>query len=94
MLFNYRAKRVAYSAYGQVMSLNGEPELDMIIMAQGTGNCSDYSEETTCESTGQFRIRGLQPFCSYKVIVKEGLNDNVVVERSAPEYVEINVSKY
>ncbi|CAG9855021.1 unnamed protein product [Phyllotreta striolata] len=85
-----RAKRVAYSAYGQVMSLNGEPEVDMIIVAQGVGNCSEYSEETTCESSGHFRIRGLHPYCSYKVTVKDGQNDNVVVERSAPEFVEIN----
>ncbi|KAG5882400.1 hypothetical protein JTB14_008975 [Gonioctena quinquepunctata] len=84
------AKRVAYSAFGQVVSLNGEPEDNMVIVASGLGNCSDYSEETTCESTGNFRIRGLQPFCSYKVVVKGSLDNKYIVERSAPEFIRID----
>lgn len=90
MLF-FRGKRTAYSAYGQIVSLNGEPEENMVVVASGVGNCSQYSEETTCETTGQFRIRGLQPYCSYRVEVKAGMNENIVVERSAPEFLEVNV---
>ncbi|KAJ8968511.1 hypothetical protein NQ317_016159 [Molorchus minor] len=82
-------KRVAYSAFGQVVSLNGEPEDNMIIIATGTNNCSHYSEETTCESSGKFRIRGLQPYCSYKVIVKGSADNNENVERTTPEFIEI-----
>lgn len=87
------AIRVAYSAFGQIVSLNGEPEVDMVVVAQGVGNCSQYSEETTCETTGQFRLRGLQPYCSYNVVVKEGLNDNSLVERSAPEFIALESVK-
>ncbi|CAH1153826.1 unnamed protein product [Phaedon cochleariae] len=87
------AKRVAFSAFGQVVSLNGEPEDNMVIVASGVGNCSQYSEETTCESTGQFRIRGLQPYCSYRVVVKGSLNEDYIVERTAPEYIKIDAIK-
>ncbi|KAJ8945589.1 hypothetical protein NQ314_009109 [Rhamnusium bicolor] len=83
-------KRVAYSAFGQVVSLNDEPEDNMIIVAFGFGNCSHYSEETTCETNGRFRIRGLQPYCSYKVVVKGSVDDKHIVERTAPEFIEIN----
>uniref|UniRef100_V5G516 Nodal modulator 3 n=1 Tax=Anoplophora glabripennis TaxID=217634 RepID=V5G516_ANOGL len=83
-------KRVAYSAFGQVVSLNGEPEDNMIVIASGVGNCSHYSEETTCEPTGKFRIRGLQPYCSYRVIVKGSEDERYHVERTTPEFIEIN----
>lgn len=83
---------MAYSAFGQVVSLNGEPEDNMIVIASGVGNCSHYSEETTCEPTGKFRIRGLQPYCSYKVVVKGSEGDRHHVERTTPEFIEINVS--
>ncbi|XP_056645708.1 BOS complex subunit NOMO1 [Diorhabda sublineata] len=87
------AKRVAYSAFGQIVSLNGEPEFDMVVVARGVGNCSQYSEETTCENTGHFRIRGLQPYCSYNVVVKEGLRVNSLIERSAPEFIALESVK-
>nr|XP_023013784.1 nodal modulator 3 [Leptinotarsa decemlineata] len=87
------AKRVAYSAYGQVLSLNGDSEDNMVIIASGIGNCSHYSEETTCENTGKFRIRGLQPYCSYKVIVKGSLSGDNVVERTAPDFIRIDAIK-
>ncbi|KAJ8923473.1 hypothetical protein NQ315_010051 [Exocentrus adspersus] len=82
-------KRVAYSAFGHVVSLNGEPEDNMIIIASGIGNCSHFSEETSCESSGKFRIRGLQPYCSYRVVVKGSADDRYQVERTTPEFIEI-----
>ena len=52
---------MAYSAYGTVTSLNGEPEEGIIVEAVGQGKCSHYQEESSTEISGQFRIRGLQP---------------------------------
>lgn len=83
---------MAYSAFGQILSLNGEPEGKMIIMATGIDNCTQFSEETTSESNGQFRIRGLQPFCSYDIKVKGSFDEKEVIERSTPESLTINVS--
>lgn len=81
---NYRGKRVAFSAFGQVTSLNGEPEEQMVVYARGIGNCSEYSEETTSEQNGNFRIRGLRPYCSYDIKVKSGNVETVVIERTNP----------
>lgn len=53
--------RVAFSAYGSVTSLNGEPERGLIVEAQGQSDCSNLQEEATTEDNGSFRIRGLQP---------------------------------
>ncbi|VEN53892.1 unnamed protein product [Callosobruchus maculatus] len=89
-------KRVAYSAYGKVVSLNGEPEENMVIVAKGIANCTMYSEETSSEFNGQFRIRGLHPYCSYVVEVKNNQDAAAVaatqgvVERSVPERIPIN----
>ncbi|RZC36994.1 uncharacterized protein BDFB_006360, partial [Asbolus verrucosus] len=82
-------KRVAYSAYGHVTSLNKEPEENIVMVAVGVGNCSHFSEESTSEFTGQFRIRGLQPYCSYDIAVKNNFNGKYAIERSAPKVIHV-----
>ncbi|CAH0562230.1 unnamed protein product [Brassicogethes aeneus] len=82
-------KRVAYSTFGQIMSLNGEPEENMVVIAAGTGNCSHFSEETISESTGSFRIRGLQPYCSYDIQIKQNAVGKNLVDRSVPNFIHI-----
>lgn len=64
---NLFGKRVAFSAYGSVTSLNGEPEAGLLVEVQGQGgNCDNLQEEATTEENGSFRIRGLQPtVCEY-----------------------------
>lgn len=54
-------KRVAFSIFGTVTSLNGEPERNLLVEAQGQTNCSMLQEEAETEDNGSFRIRGLQP---------------------------------
>lgn len=58
---NLFGKRVAFSAYGSVTSLNGEPETGLLVEVQGQENCEHLQEEATTEENGSFRIRGLQP---------------------------------
>lgn len=54
------------------------------------GNCSHFSEESTSEANGQFRIRGLQPYCSYDITVKNNLDGSrFTIERSAPKVIRI-----
>lgn len=91
-MFLCRGKRVAYSSFGLISSLNGEPEEKIIVIASGLSNCSHFSEEATSESNGQFRIRGLQPYCSYNVKVKSGLEDRRPIERSTPSSINISVN--
>lgn len=54
-------RRVAFSAYGAVTSLNGEPEAGLLVEAKGQAECADLSEETTSKEDGTWRIRGLEP---------------------------------
>ena len=63
MILIHRGERVAFSCYGSVTALNGEPEPSVVIEAIGSGSpqCSEYHEEANSESTGQFRLRGLVP---------------------------------
>ncbi|KAK9890285.1 hypothetical protein WA026_010388 [Henosepilachna vigintioctopunctata] len=77
-------KRIAYSAFGHVTSLNGIPEHNSVVEAVGIGNCSHLSEETTTESDGGFRIRGLLPSCTYHLKTR----DPSVVQ-CVPEFIEI-----
>lgn len=61
---NLFGKRVAFSAYGSVTSLNGEPEAGLLVEIQGQEECGHLQEEATTEENGNFRIRGLQPTVS------------------------------
>lgn len=49
-----------FSCYGQVTSLNGEPEPGVFVEALGQDSCSMYQEESKTEANGNYRIRGLQ----------------------------------
>jgi len=75
---NFEAKRVAFSAFGKIRSINGEPESGINIRAKQTkcagGHASHQStavEEATSDAKGAFRFRGLVPGCEYSI----GLDD-------------------
>ena len=84
-------KRVAFSAFGTLTSLRGDPEPGIVLEAVGQGDeCSKYQEEGVSGTDGQFRIRGLQPSCSYILQLKLS-KSNVQVERTIPSKQEIVV---
>lgn len=58
-------RRVAFSAYGVVTSLNGEPEAGLLVEAKGQADCADLLEEATTKEDGTWRIRGLEPKVSF-----------------------------
>lgn len=63
----------------------------MAVVATGTQNCSHFSEEATLELRGQFRIRGLLPYCSYDVRVDyKGVVQNKI-ERIVPSSIQLAV---
>lgn len=88
----FNGHRVAYSAYGVVTSLNGEPEEGIVVEAMGQDKCSHFQEESSSEASGQFRIRGLQPECSYIVRVKEGPDVNRHIQRATPAGIPVKAS--
>ncbi|XP_022098471.1 nodal modulator 1-like [Acanthaster planci] len=79
-----KGSRVAFSCYGMIASLNGEPEPDIALEAQGVGDCGQVVEEGISDQEGKFRIRGLQPECSYELQLKSG-DVNSHIERAAPK---------
>jgi hypothetical protein len=86
-------RRVAFSCFGAVISLNGEPESGIHIEAlsyQPVGHCSQHQEETKTEHDGTFRLRGLQPRCEYYIQLKSG-NANSHIERSIPKFIRIQI---
>ncbi|XP_076247163.1 BOS complex subunit NOMO3 isoform X2 [Calliopsis andreniformis] len=86
-------KRVAFSAYGSVTSLNGKPEPGLLVEVQGQGDCSNLQEEATTEENGNFRIRGLQPACTYAFRLKPNVEVNAHIQRTSPDSIPIRTSK-
>ncbi|XP_015587289.1 nodal modulator 2 isoform X2 [Cephus cinctus] len=85
--------RVAFSAYGSVTSLNGEPEPGLLVEAQGQGECSSLQEEATTEENGNFRIRGLQPSCFYAIRLEPSAEANSHIQRAAPSSIAVQVTE-
>jgi hypothetical protein len=77
------AKRVAYSCYGKVSTINGLSIGDVIIEATGFDdgndnlNCKQSQENTKSDNeTGVYRIRGLKPGCKYDISVKQTVGND------------------
>ncbi|XP_038675302.1 nodal modulator 1 [Scyliorhinus canicula] len=81
--------RTAYSCYGQVSSLNGEPEQGVSVEAVGQEDCSIYGEDTVTDEDGKFRLRGLLPSCVYHIQLKADGNDHI--ERALPQFRAVQV---
>jgi len=75
--------RVAFSLFGSLTSLKGDPEAGVTMEAVGQGDCDKYQEEGSTGQDGKFRIRGLHPSCSYLLGLKT-TKSNVHVERTIP----------
>lgn len=85
-------KRVAFSAFGSVNSLNGEPFADVVVEARAEERCGQHQEEATTEPNGQYRIRGLQPGCEYSIRVRSNAeNVATIVDRTVPNVRHITV---
>lgn len=85
-----KGKRVAFSCFGKVTSLTGDPE-KAIVEVVGKDDCSKFQEEAMTEQDGRFRIRGLIPNCRYFLGVKSGPDVNQHIERATPSSVDILV---
>lgn len=85
-----KGKRVAFSCFGKVTSLTGDPE-KAVVEVVGTHECSKFQEEAMTEQDGKFRIRGLIPKCRYILRMKSGLDVNQHIERATPSTLDISV---
>ena len=95
------AKRVAYSCYGKMSTINGLPVGDIIVEANGIDdgndnlNCKQSQENTKSDNdTGIYRIRGLKPKCKYDIIVKQAVSSdtNSYLYKIIPQVHNIEIS--
>ncbi|XP_072165899.1 BOS complex subunit NOMO3-like [Diadema setosum] len=87
-----KGHRVAFSCFGSVTSLNGEPEPGIAVEALSAEDCGKVVEEGVSDEEGNFRIRGLQPNCEYKLQLKQS-EKNSHIERAAPTSQVIRVGQ-
>lgn len=86
-------KRVAFSVFGSITSLNGEPISNIVVEARSEDRCGQHQEEAATESNGQYRIRGLQPGCEYTIHVRSDSENAVAVDRTIPTSHTITVQQ-
>ena len=91
-----KGTRVAFSCYGSVTSLNGEAEAGVLVEAvaspdDSSSGCTQLQEESKTEADGSFRIRGLQPSCTYIIRLQQEAGINQHIERTAPNVRKVKV---
>jgi len=82
VVVDVKGKRVAFSCSGVLLSLSGVPEENVALEAVGLHKCSEFHESAVSDRNGFYRLRGLQPGCSYNVRMMK--SDNSPIERLAP----------
>ncbi len=100
MTVEFKARRVAFSAYGKVQLLNQRPVHNIAVEALCV-SCSTPSMETsTTDQEGRFRIRGLQPKQKYALSVRQDSDRNnflaypiATIFRSTPQRIELTVNE-
>lgn len=80
------AKRVRYSCYGQVNSLNGQPLEGVTVTATAE---DDSYEDAVTDAQGQYRLRGLEREKLYQVKVKTG-RDHMASATPASRAVQVS----
>lgn len=74
---------MAFSAYGNVSSLQGRPISDGSVMAKH----GDSIEQAAIQTDGTFRLMGLKPGTTYTVTV-----ESTLVERTLPGFQELTIA--
>lgn len=86
----FQATRVAYSAMGVVTLLSGQPKEGVSVEARS--DLKGFYEESVTDSSGSYRLRGLEPDTTYTVrVARKGGFDNSQIERASPESVVVKV---
>ncbi|CAF0911999.1 unnamed protein product [Rotaria sordida] len=81
VIYKFQSQRIAFSCYGQITSINNEPELGLIIDAIGIDHCESVTKESAkTDINGQFRLRALQPGCRYRLQHRSSPSDSSQTE--------------
>ena len=77
IISSFDARRIAFSCFGQVTSINNEPEAGLIIDAVGIEQCEHVPRESAkTDLNGHFRLRALQPACRYRLQYRSTPSDS------------------
>ncbi|KAL3825876.1 hypothetical protein ACJIZ3_021905 [Penstemon smallii] len=86
----FHATRIAFSALGKVTLFSGQPKEGVSVEARAESN--GFYEETVTDSSGSYRLRGLQPNTDYVIkIARKSELDSSLVERASPELLTVKV---
>ncbi|KAK6118464.1 hypothetical protein DH2020_047731 [Rehmannia glutinosa] len=86
----FYATRVAFSAMGKVTLLSGQPKEGVSVEARAESK--GFYEETITDSSGCYRLRGLQPDTTYVIkIARKGELHGMHIERASPESLNVKV---
>ncbi|EYU38423.1 hypothetical protein MIMGU_mgv1a000387mg [Erythranthe guttata] len=86
----FHATRVSFSALGKVTLLSGQPKEGVSVEARA--EAKGFYEETTTDSSGSYRLRGLQPDTTYVIkIARKSELDGVHIERASPDSSTVKV---
>ncbi|KAK6116735.1 hypothetical protein DH2020_049468 [Rehmannia glutinosa] len=85
----FYATRVAFSAMGKVTLLSGQPKEGVSVER---GESKGFYEEIITDSSGYYRLRGLQPDTTYVIkIARKGELHGMHIERASPESLNVKV---
>lgn len=73
----FQSRRTAFSCFGQITSINNEPEANLIVDALPVDRCESLAKESAkTDVNGQFRLRALQPNCGYRLQHRSNPSDS------------------
>ncbi|KAH6758040.1 Carbohydrate-binding-like fold [Perilla frutescens var. hirtella] len=86
----FHATRVAFSALGKVTLLSGQPKEGVSVEARAESK--GFYEETVTDSSGSYRLRGLQPDTTYVIkIARKSELGGALIERASPKSLTVKV---
>ncbi|KAG8370599.1 hypothetical protein BUALT_Bualt13G0000200 [Buddleja alternifolia] len=86
----FHATRVAFSALGKVTLLSGQPKEGVSVEARAESR--GFYEKTITDSSGSYRLRGLQPDTTYAIKITRKVElGGTLIERASPESLTVEV---
>ena len=74
---DFQTRRTSFSCFGQITSINNEPEANLIVDARPIDQCENLPRESAkTDVNGQFRLRALQPNCRYHLQYRSNPTDS------------------
>uniref|UniRef100_A0A914VZ87 Nodal modulator 3 n=1 Tax=Plectus sambesii TaxID=2011161 RepID=A0A914VZ87_9BILA len=87
-IVNLYGNRVAFSCFGNVRHLAGQSVAQAAVQAVSEG-CGQVQEEDVTNEEGAFRLRGLQPGCTYRLTLRP---EGQAISGAYPNFYDVTVT--